>query len=97
MWRFAAKVQQLDDVMREMQPSREGPKREVDRILSEMEQISMNLGPEGWPGNHPKVSRRIERFRDDLAAARRALALNPPNYYLAGSIAGACSHCHTAK
>lgn len=97
MWRFAAKVKQLEEVMREAKLSGEGAKREVTLILSEMEKISMDLGPQDWPGNHPKVSRHITMFRNDLVAARRALDLNPPNYYLAGSIAGACSHCHRAK
>jgi len=97
MWRFAEKVKQLNEVMREANLSGDGPKREVVRILSEMEKISMDLGPEAWPGNHPKVARHITMFRSDLLAARRALDMDPPNYYLAGSIAGACSHCHRAK
>lgn len=97
MWRFAAQVKQLDDVMQKPELPAEDRRREVIRILSEMEKVSMDLGTGGWPGNHPGVSRNIVVFRGELASARRALETDPPLYYLAGTISGACSHCHSAR
>lgn len=97
MWRFAAQVKQLDDVMQKPEFPAEDRRREAIRILSEMERVSMDLGTGGWPGNHPEISRNIIVFRRDLAAARRALETDPPLYYLAGTISGACSHCHSAR
>jgi hypothetical protein len=96
MWRFAAQVKQLDDVMQKPELPAEDRRREAIRILSEMERVSMDLGT-GWPGNHPEVSRNIVVFRRDLTAARHALEMDPPLYYLAGTISGACSHCHSAR
>jgi hypothetical protein len=66
----------------------------VISILSRMETFSKSLGPQNWSSNHPKVARNIGLFRADIARARRAVQVDPPSYYLAGSISGACMHCH---
>ncbi len=97
MWRLAAQVKKLDEVMVTLNTAPEQRRRGVIQVLKDMETISKTLGPEGWPGNHPKVSRNITKFRSDLVAARRALETDPPVYYLAGTISGACSHCHGTK
>ncbi len=97
MWQLAAQVKKLEEVMQNPNVNGDLRRREAMQILTEMEQISKALGMEGWPGNHPKVSRNITKFRSDLVAARRALETNPPVYYLAGTISGACSHCHGAS
>lgn len=44
--------------------------------------------------NHPILDANLPTFRRDLTAARAAAAKDPPNYYLAGSVAGACQYCH---
>jgi hypothetical protein len=59
-----------------------------------MQITSRELGPQDWPSNHPKVARNVGRFRKDLANAQRAVQVDPPSYYLAGSVSGACMHCH---
>lgn len=92
MWQLAGLVSQLDHVMRATDSNPDT--QEAERILVEMYEVSRALGPGGWPSNHPVVSRNVERFRLDLRAARRALQFEPPSFYLAGSISGACLHCH---
>lgn len=95
MWQLADLVSQLDAQMETSGSADDGERRaEVIRLLAQMERVSKALGPGGWPSNHPKVSRHVERFRLELAAARRAVELDPPSYYLAGTISGACLHCH---
>jgi hypothetical protein len=98
MLQLADLVSQIDRALR--RPILDDPaaveagREEVDRLLGEMQRVSRTLGPGGWPSNHPVVGPNVEKFRLDLAAARRALRFDPPSYYLAGSIAGACLHCH---
>lgn len=102
MWQLADLVAQIDGLLAgpalgssaEATPPTEAERQEIDRLLGEMTRVSRALGPGGWPSNHPVVSRGVERFRLDLAAARRAVQLDPPVYYLAGSVAGSCLHCH---
>ena len=97
MWDLADHVAKLDRLMRDPQIGGEAVQLQVIRELDEMQRASATLGPGDWPSNHPQVSRNIEVFREDLFAARRAAALQPPNYFLAGSIAGACTNCHVAE
>ena len=98
MGQLASLVSQIDLAMREPDvdtPAAVGERRdEVDRLLGQMQSVSRALGPGGWPSNHPVVGPNVERFRRELAAARRTVSFDPPSFYLAGSIAGACLHCH---
>ena len=96
MWELADHVAQLDRRMREPGSGGDDVKEQVLLELTGMQRAAAALGPGGWPSNHPEVSRNIDRFRQDLDAARHAAELDPPNYFLAGSIAGACTSCHTA-
>lgn len=97
MWQMAAQVDELDERLREATAGDEALQGDVVRMLGEMEQTSRALGMGGWPSNHPQVSRNVETFRLDLHHARRAVELNPPSYFLAGSISGACMHCHGTR
>lgn len=98
MWELADRVVELDRVMRQSAPGDESMRGEVIRLLGEMQALSGNLGPGGdWPSNHPRVSRNVDAFRRELEAARRAVELDPPRYFLAGSISGACVHCHRSE
>jgi hypothetical protein len=96
MWTLADHVAQLDRVMRDTTLGAEVRQQQVVAQLTAMDETAEALGPGDWPSNHPKVSRNIERFREDVEAARHAAQLRPPNYFLAGSIAGACMNCHAA-
>jgi hypothetical protein len=94
MWILADHAAQLDRLMRRPDEAGETLQAQVILQLTEMERSAEALGPGGWPSNHPRVSRNVDTFRQDLEAARHAAALDPPNYFLAGSVAGACVHCH---
>jgi hypothetical protein len=94
MWQLAAEVSSLDRMLAEGQVPNASGRLQVISTLTRMETVSKDLGPQDWPSNHPKVARNIGRFRADVARARRAVQVDPPSYYLAGSISGACLHCH---
>jgi hypothetical protein len=95
---------QLADLVSQIDRAMQGPplddsaaearREQVDRLLGDMQRVTRLLGPGGWPSNHPVIGPNVEKFRLDLTAARRALRFDPPSYYLAGSISGACLHCH---
>ena len=97
MWKLADHAAQLDRLMRTPRDGGEALRSQVLWHLTEMDRIALELGPADWPSNHPRVSRNVEGFRRDLDAARRAAELDPPNYFLAGSVSGACVHCHSAE
>jgi hypothetical protein len=70
---------------------------EVIRLLREMETAAAQLDPPGQRTNHPLLDRNIEAFRRDIGSAIRAADQDPPNYFLAGSVAGSCSYCHEGQ
>jgi hypothetical protein len=94
MARLAAHASRLDQLMRESEQGVAPSQAEVVGLLQAIEREAATLGPGDWPSNHPRVSRNIERFRAEVAAARRAAEGDPPSYYRAGVVTGACSHCH---
>lgn len=70
---------------------------EVIRLLREMQTAAAQLDPPGQRTNHPLLDRNIEAFRRDVGLALRAADQDPPNYFLAGSVAGSCSYCHDGQ
>lgn len=66
----------------------------VVAILKEMQTTAAELDPAGRQTNHAMIDQNITTFRRNLALARDAVERTPPNYFLAGSIVGACGACH---
>jgi hypothetical protein len=94
MWQLADHAAKLDRLMRTSGDGDEALRAQVIWRLAEMERVALALGPGDWPSNHPRVSRNVESFRSELESARRAAELDPPSYFLAGSVSGACVQCH---
>jgi hypothetical protein len=67
---------------------------EVVRELAALEQAARALGSGDVRSNHPRLDEGADAFRERLAAARRAAERDPPSYYLAGTVSGACRYCH---
>jgi hypothetical protein len=94
MGQLAVHASRLDTLMRASEKGDQVSQAEVVGLLRAIERTAATLGPGDWPSNHPRVSRNIERFRVEVEAARQAAELDPPSYYRAGVVTGACSHCH---
>ena len=62
--------------------------------LQRMEDATSALGPGGWPSNHPRLSRNLDAFREDIRRARRGVEAEPANYFFARSVSDACQRCH---
>jgi len=94
MWQLAAGTSRLDEILRTGAPLTFDQRRSVIQILQGMQSAADSLGPEGWPSNHPRITQHLPRFKEQLGRALRNVQLEPPSYYLAGTISGACHACH---
>jgi hypothetical protein len=97
MWQLAEAATALDSVMR--QPGAIDPARRAEalRLLTEMIAAASTLQTQGRPTNHPLISEHLEGFERDLVQARIGVEAEPPNYYLAGTVSGACLTCHSPR
>lgn len=84
MWHLAGDVVELDRLLREG--------GDVPARLAAMQAHAAELT--GQPTNHPKIDQHLPAFQRDLAAAKLAAEATPPNYALAGMLAGSCMACH---
>lgn len=93
MGEIAMRVHAIETILREGPPGPES-KAEVERLLEELEREASKLSAESVRGSHPALAGNLDGFLADVRMARRAVAADPPNYFLAGSISGACAACH---
>ncbi|MBI3606759.1 MAG: hypothetical protein HY207_02195 [Nitrospirae bacterium] len=94
MLKLARHVRSLDRILREPAPYSTDQQTQVVNILRAMEATAAELDPGGQRSNHPLIDRNIGAFRRDIELARRAAEHDPPNYFLAGTVSGACRSCH---
>jgi hypothetical protein len=96
MGEIAIRVHAIEVILRQGPPGPES-KAEVERLLAELENAANALSAESLRASHPALAANSETFLADIRMARRAVAADPPNYFLAGSISGACAACHGAE
>jgi hypothetical protein len=94
MKRLAAASRRLTSLLRDGVPRSAAERAEVVDLLGEMEEASATLDGRKKPSNHPVIDAHLERFQRDVSAARAAAERDPPNYFLAGTVAGSCMLCH---
>jgi hypothetical protein len=94
MGQLAVNVRALDALLAEGAPPSGAQRERVVELLRAMEQVARALGSDEVRSNHAKLDLGSDAFRERLAAARRAAQRDPPDYYLAGSVSGACRYCH---
>jgi hypothetical protein len=94
MGRLARDATALNALLRREGDPAEAERAEVVRLLAQMEATTGTLDVDGATSNHPMLSRHLASFRRDLERAQRAAEAKPPNYFLAGSVTGACLACH---
>jgi hypothetical protein len=94
MWKLADRVVIVEARLRVAPPLDDAGRAEIVRLLVEMEAAGGELASGGLQSNHPEIDANLDRFRAELKQARVAAEQTPPNYFLAGSITGACMLCH---
>jgi cytochrome c553 len=96
MGRLAVAVERLNGLLRASGTGEAAVQGAVVVQLGEVESIAGQLTG-GLGTNHPWLDHNLATFQRDIELARRAANHDPPNYYLAGSIAGACGYCHQRR
>ena len=91
---LAQQVVRLDAALAAVQQPQALDEGEVVRILAAIERTTQKLDARSVGSNHPFLEDYMARFDDTVQQARMAASLHPPNYYLAGRVAGACVNCH---
>jgi len=94
MGRLARDINRLERLLTSDGAVNAQQRDQVVGVLRDMETAAAELAPQGRRTNHPRIDRNIEAFRHELQLARLAAEQEPPNYFPAGSIAGACQACH---
>lgn len=95
MWVLAAEIEKLEQLLRtRAQRPTEAQRAAVRGVLSRMRAAAGNLDQAGRSSQHPMVDDNLVHFTDRLDRALRNVDRDPPNYYLASTIAGACFMCH---
>lgn len=70
---------------------------EIVALLADIHAQAESIGGAGVKTNHPLIDEQLPRFLSQVSAARRAAEAEPPNYYLAGTVSGACIACHRTR
>ena len=97
MWQLAKQVRELQLLMREPASIDERRREEIIRLLVAMERSANELKTQGRPSNHPLIDTNLGPLQRDITLAREAVEKNPPNYFLVGSLTGACIYCHSGS
>ena len=95
MVRMSRTVRQLHQTLQPAPDSPEPDQRVVVGLLDELETTARVVHGAESTSNHPKLTENLDAFLHDVHLAREAAARQPPNYFLAGSVTGACFHCHS--
>jgi hypothetical protein len=93
MWQLASCVTEIDSLMRN--PAAEPLDHDrIVALLATMDAVAKRLSEPDLRGAHPVLSANVDTFARDVRDAWAAAQSSPPNYYLAGAVAGACVYCH---
>ena len=96
MWQLAYHSRELRVLM--ASPEETAVNRpEVLQHLRAMEQVMIELNRTGWPSNHPLVDANRSNFLQDIRTAQDAVSRDPPNFFRAGAVSGACAYCHGSR
>lgn len=93
MSNLGSRLAQLDNALVENE-LRQPDQEEVLALLRDIEEIGSRLQAGEAGASHPFLEDEMPRFVNDIARARMAASLDPPQYYLAGRVAGSCVNCH---
>jgi len=98
MGELAVRMAELDQLMANDEDFVLTPEEQerVVVLLAEMHRLSLDLR-RGSRSNHPRIDRYAPELQDDLRRALEGARRQPPNYYFAGQVPGACEYCHVPR
>jgi hypothetical protein len=93
MGALASQVSLLEAIMWQADGPQFEDRAQVVEILSEMRTLALQLKKRGH-SNHARIHDEAPHLKRDIERALRSAKMDPPNYYYAGLVSGACSYCH---
>jgi hypothetical protein len=87
------KTGDLDAILRSQRDLDARDHARVVELLREIEALATGL--EELPEGTHLPPLRLERLRSDAGRALETAADDPPNFYFAGAVSGACVYCHS--
>ncbi|MCG8588242.1 MAG: hypothetical protein MJE66_03050 [Proteobacteria bacterium] len=96
MGALASEVDALDQALRRGEGAPPNQREDVVAILSRMQSLAHQLKRRAHT-NHPRIRLHADRLQHDIDRALSSARKEPPNYYFAGVVAGACTYCHAPR
>ena len=94
MWQMARDTRDVEQILSRPAPVSAEDRAKVSALLATLYEESGRLGSEGKRTNHPLLDQDRDRFRNDIATAKRGVDGEPPSYTLARGVSASCVHCH---
>ncbi len=94
MRQMADAVARLERAIREAPSADRVDQAAVVGDLKTLEALASSLRAKKGYTTDPVLDKHMSSFLDDVALAREQAEQQPPNYFLAGHIAGSCAACH---
>ena len=91
---LAFELQQLDAALAGEDDANQNFKQQVVSSLRDIERIGGDLQTRDLSSTHTFLKDDMARFLSGVSRARSDAERNPPRYYSAGRISGACVNCH---
>jgi hypothetical protein len=89
-------IDELEEIMWRDDELTASDRERVVEILTEMRRLAFDL-KSGTRSNHPRIDRAAPWLQTDIERALGAARRDPPNYFYAGEVAGACEYCHVPR
>lgn len=94
MAELAYQLQLLDRALATGPTEQSAQQQQVVQTLTNIERIGASLQPGEAGSTHGYLKDFMADFRSNVGQARNAASMDPPEYYLAGRVAGGCINCH---
>jgi hypothetical protein len=95
MWVLAAEIQYLEERLNHRSEQEQRSQRsKIRQSLERMQVAARTLDEPGRTTQHPVLNENLGPFMRRLERAKLAADRDPPNFYLASTIAGSCFLCH---
>jgi len=95
MGRLSLNLQRINNILEDRLVVSATDREQIVAALADMEAVVRELGASApQKTNHLVIDQHLDSFKQDVRSARTAVEKDPPNYYLAGQLAGSCLACH---
>lgn len=94
MHQLAFELQRLDTVLMQELSGDVVTKEMVEDVLDNIERIASQLRDGDMTTRHSFLRNDMENFLNTIYFAQMGMEANPPRFYQAGRVSGACINCH---